>query len=190
MNTETTQTQQTITPPLPPKSANQIAAISEVLELSKMDHFAKAGSASHDEYIVVEGVCRAYVLDYEGNEATLAFYSAGDVLAPNQVRTINGKSLYSIQALTTAKVMRFDSEEFASMMKTNSEIHRWAEGIYNTELKHKVEKELELITLPAKERLAKFRTKHPLLENLIPHQYIASYLGISPVSLSRLRALR
>ena len=55
------------------------------------------------------------------------------------------------------------------------------------ELARKVDKEIGLVSLTAKERLLKFRAQYPLLENLIPHPIIASYLGITNISLSRIR---
>jgi CRP-like cAMP-binding protein len=51
----------------------------------------------------------------------------------------------------------------------------------------KVEKEIGLASLTAKERLLSFRQQFPMFENLISHPDIASYLGITNISLSRLR---
>jgi CRP-like cAMP-binding protein len=51
----------------------------------------------------------------------------------------------------------------------------------------KVEKEIGLASFTAKKRLIRFREQYALLENLIPHTDIATYLGITNISLSRLR---
>jgi hypothetical protein len=50
-----------------------------------------------------------------------------------------------------------------------------------------VEKEIGMASQTAKERLIKFREDYPILENLIPHTTISTYLGITNISLSRLR---
>ena len=55
------------------------------------------------------------------------------------------------------------------------------------ELQNKVEKEIEMASLTAKERLINFRNKFQSLENIVPHTTIATYLGITNISLSRLR---
>jgi CRP-like cAMP-binding protein len=52
----------------------------------------------------------------------------------------------------------------------------------------KEKREIELVTLEAKERYAIFQQEHPQLEQLIPQYHIASYLGVSPTQLSRIRA--
>lgn len=166
----------------------ELESIIEVVTIDKSVDFVQKNTSNSFEYIVADGVCRTYVEDYEGNEATLSFYTQGDVIPPNQVRTVLGKSLYNIQSLTTVKLLCFSYVDFASMMSKHAELEKWGRTVYDTELQNKVSKELELITLPARERLEKFRQRFPSLENTIPHHYIASYLGISPVSLSRLRA--
>ena len=72
-------------------------------------------------------------------------------------------------------------------MRKNPELLNWGNTVLSDELFNKVKKELNLITMSANDHLIEFRKIFPMLENIIPHPYIASYLGISPVSLSRLR---
>ncbi len=69
----------------------------------------------------------------------------------------------------------------------NQEIKHFAYKVIQNELISKMEKEIGMASLPAKERLSKFREKFKSLENIIPHTDIASYLGITNISLSRLR---
>lgn len=173
--------------PLPDSIVDEFFSITNIVTYKKQENIIEHQSLNNYEYIVMEGVCRIYILDYEGNEATLAFYIQGNVLPPNQIRTVNGKSLYTLQALTDIVLARFNSNAFADFMRKYSEVEKWGLSVFNNELKSKVNKEIDLITLPAKERLNEFRKKYSGLENIIPHPYIASYLGISPVSLSRLR---
>jgi hypothetical protein len=52
----------------------------------------------------------------------------------------------------------------------------------------KEKREIELVTLEAKERYAIFQKEHPKLEQRIPQYHIASYLGITPTQLSRIRS--
>ena len=174
--------------PLSQQSIEQIINIVKLKTVEKTEDFIVLNSPNTYEYIIIDGVCRSYITDYEGNEATLSFFISGSVLPPNQTRTIKNKSIFNIQSLTKSTIVFFSRDEFANLMKHNKEIENWGVNVSNQELKNKVEKELNLITLSAKDRLIKFREKFPLLENIIPHPYIASYLGISPVSLSRLRS--
>jgi muramidase (phage lysozyme) len=52
----------------------------------------------------------------------------------------------------------------------------------------KFEKELQLLTMTAAERYQLLQKQYPELQQLVPSYHIASYLGITPISLSRIRA--
>ena len=174
--------------PLSKKDIDQILRITKIRQIPKMEDFVMLNSPNFYEYFIIEGICRSYITDFEGNEATLSFFMDGFIIPPNQTRTINNISLFNIQTLSPSTIAYFPRDEFSALMGKNKEIQKWGIVVSDAELKKKVEKELDLITLPARERLLKFRALYPSLENLIPHPYIASYLGISPVSLSRLRS--
>jgi CRP-like cAMP-binding protein len=109
------------------------------------------------------------------------------ILSPHTTRTIKGFSSLNFQALTDAKLAELDASEFESLMVENLEIREFGNTVLRQELGKKVDKEISLASLTAKERLLKFREQYPLLENLIPHNDIATYLGITNISLSRLR---
>jgi hypothetical protein len=81
----------------------------------------------------------------------------------------------------------FDAYAFVDLMIKNIEIRTFGNTVLKNELLHKVDKEIGLATLSAKERLLAFRKRFWMLENLVPHPHIASYLGITNISLSRLR---
>jgi CRP-like cAMP-binding protein len=80
-----------------------------------------------------------------------------------------------------------DADRFEGFMIENLEIREFGNRVLRIELKNKVEKEIGMASQTAKERLLKFREQYPLLENTIPHSVISSYLGITNISLSRLR---
>jgi len=72
-------------------------------------------------------------------------------------------------------------------MMQNEAMQRWGDTVMRAELTRKIQRELSLATHTAKQRLDEFRTLYPTLEDQITHSMIASYLGITPVTLSRLR---
>jgi len=148
----------------------------------------KIGQQNTQEYILLDGICRSFVVNPEGEEITLSFYTAGHPISPNITRVDDQNcSTMHIQALTDIEIAVFSTPELMDLMRTHKEINDWANTVLQKELQQKVQKELAQASLSARERLMLFRNTYPALENFIPHPYIASYLGITNVSLSRLR---
>jgi len=132
-------------------------------------------------------VCRSYLINPEGEEITISFFTSKSVLSPYTTRTKEEVSVLYFQALTEVKIVSIDATKFEKLMIDNLEIRNFGNTVLRNELALKIDKEIGLASLTAKERLIKFRKQFPMLENLIPHSAIASYLGITNISLSRLR---
>lgn len=134
-----------------------------------------------------EGVCRSFLNSPEGVAVTISYFLEGSVLSPNKTRTLDKISRINFQALTKLCVASLDADAFEQLMISNVDIREFGNMVLQQELQTKVEKEIGLASLNAKERLIQFREKYHFLENLISHVDIASYLGITNISLSRLR---
>jgi CRP-like cAMP-binding protein len=153
----------------------------------KGDMFIDRGKKNNKEYFVYEGVCRSFLLSPEGEEVTISYFLEGGVLSPNKTRTANQISHLNFQALTKLTVASLNADKFEQLMINHIDIREFGNMVLQSELLAKVEKEIALASLNAKERLILFREKYHFLENLISHVDIASYLGITNISLSRLR---
>lgn len=177
---------------------NKVSPISEgsldlmidliVIEVyEKGEVFIDRGKRNNKEYFVFEGVCRSFLLSPEGEEVTISFFLEGGILSPNKTRTANQISHLNFQALSKLTLASFNADKFEQLMINHIDIREFGNMVLQNELLAKVEKEIGLASLSAKERLILFREKYHFLENLISHTDIASYLGITNVSLSRLR---
>lgn len=175
------------TTPVSETSIEAIIDIVDYVEYQKNEVFIAEGKRNSKEYFVLEGVCRSYLLNPEGEEMTISFFADKSVLSPFTTRTYFGVSNMNFQALTPLKMGVMDAKSFEKLMVDNLEIREFGNVVLRNELKQKVEKEIGMASLTAKERLIKFREQYPLLENIIPHTTISTYLGITNISLSRLR---
>lgn len=153
----------------------------------KGDVFIDRGKKNNKEYFVYEGVCRSFLLSPEGEEVTISYFLEGGVLSPNKTRTANQISHLNFQALTKVTLASLNADKFEQLMINHIDIREFGNKVLQNELLAKVEKEIALASLNAKERLILFREKYHFLENLISHVDIASYLGITNISLSRIR---
>jgi CRP-like cAMP-binding protein len=173
--------------PISGRSLDLVAELIEVESYEKGDLIIGKGKRDNKEYFVFEGVCRSFLHSPEGDEVTISYFLEGEVLSPNKTRTANQLSQLNFQALTNLTIASMDADKFEQLMINHLDIREFGNRVLQNELLSKVEKEIGLASLSAKERLQLFRKKYHFLENLIPHTDIASYLGITNVSLSRLR---
>ena len=173
--------------PLSDASLGLIVNLIEVETYEKGNLFIDIGKKNNKEYFVFQGVCRSFVYSPEGDEVTISYFLENEVLSPNKTRTANQLSQLNFQALTHLSIASMDSDKFEQLMIDHLDIREFGNRVLQNELLVKVEKEIGFASLNAKERLILFREKYHFLENLISHVDIASYLGITNISLSRLR---
>ena len=148
----------------------------------------RAGDRDPPEYFVLDGILKTSVADAEGREATLAFHTGPGVLMPAITRMAGERSRVDCTAMTPARVAGFSSAALLDCMLAHPSVQRWGDAVLRAELVRRADREWSLAAQPALQRLLDFRRAHPGLEERVAHHHIASYLGITPVSLSRLRA--
>ncbi len=176
------------THPVSEKSFELVLSLLSYQTLDKGDLFIKRGRYDLFEYFILNGICRSYVLHPEGEEITISFFQGPTVLSPHITRTENDLALLNFQAINEVQVAYFNAQAFLELMIDNLEVRSFANTVLRNELIQKVQKEIGLASMTAKERLLQFRKTFDGLENLVPHPMIASYLGITNISLSRIRS--
>jgi CRP-like cAMP-binding protein len=159
-----------------------------VLQLKPQDVLLRVGDAPPMECFVLDGVLRNWLGDAQGRAVTLDFYMGPCAMTPAIARSRAGQSRIHCEALTAARVVLFEAEALSRTMMADVAMARWGDAVLTQELVRRVDRELGLATQPAKERLLALRADKPGLEDLVPQHHLASYLGMTPVSLSRLRS--
>ena len=141
-----------------------------------------------DEYILLDGCLASTICDPDGKEVCVGLYVGPCVVTPNIARTRDGVSLVSIQATKEASLYWIDTDQLTNLMIDSEPIRNWANGVLGRALSEKAEREWCLAALGGAERLNWFRQAFPSYEDIFTHSLIASFLGITPVTMSRLRA--
>lgn len=111
----------------------------------------------------------------------IAFVGALSSLVTGTVNQVN------IEALTDVKLMEGSYDDWRDLMVEHKEISDWSRRLTELFFVSKEQKEFEFFTLQADKRYLLFRERYPELELLINQYYIAQFLGITPVQLSRIR---
>lgn len=140
------------------------------------------------EHIILDGRANSQITDPEGRAVCVGFHVSPCVITPNLARTRNGTSLVTIDVVADALVAQMDNRDLTKLMLASEPIREWANGILQQELARKAEREWCLAALGGADRLAWFRKEYPRHEGLFGHYLIASFLGVTPVTLSRLRS--
>ena len=169
-------------------SADEFASRWRRKRVNKGTHLSRHEQPEMGEFILLEGCLASSICDAEGREVCVGLYVGPCIVTPNIARTRAGMSLVSIVATTKASLARIDSDLLSSLMIESQPVREWANAVLRDALSEKAEREWCLAALGGAERLNWFRDTFPGYEAIFAHRFIASFLGITPVTLSRLRA--
>ena len=180
------------------KLLNSYATVSEdlarlIFEQGRVEPYSKDEIIFHEkrfnelEYFQLEGLSHRYIVDAESNKLTTGIYEEQVVITPHFGRTSNSQSIFNLQALSDSSYFIISVNTFEELRREHIQIEKVAQTIVTREYIRLMNLEILFRASTAKERLIHFRDNFSQLENKIPHMVIASYLGITSVSLSRLR---
>jgi len=166
----------------------KLAGMLNPLHLEKNVFFVRQEDKPLHLAFIISGIFRIFCITESGDEKTLAFRSKGQFLSAFTPYLENRTAWYSIQALTPANLIYFSLENKNLSVLNHPCWDRLVKEYVVKLFIEKEDRERSFLTEDAKTRYLRFREKHPDLEQEIHQFYIASFLGISPVSLSRIRA--
>lgn len=153
--------------------------------IDKNVHYSEEGQYTKEIGFVINGVLRLYYLNEKGAEWNKHFITPSDFFAasidPDQ------KSVTNIQALTKVEYLSIPYHQFNALSEKYRQLGTFMQKLTNQYLASKQEREIILLSEDATQKYLKFREKFPDLEQKIPHYHIASYLGVTPTQLSRVR---
>jgi len=154
---------------------------------SKGDILAREGDDAKSAGIVLNGVIRSYYIDKDGNDVTQFFAREGNLCIDSGLLGFTEmKAMW--EALEDATVMLFDVKDMKDLIMSDENLKTLWIGILESGLRYKVYREGSFLVQNATERYLEFRKRYPDLSGRIPQRYIATYLGITPESLSRIRS--
>lgn len=154
---------------------------------SKLNDIFVQDKRNDFEYILISGILNRYILSEKGDMITTGFYMSKAVITPHFARTNQGKSIFNLQSLTNSVLVEISVNDLNHLRHNHKEFNAFGQRIVEAELSQIHFNDVVFRSYSAKERLLMLREQFQNLENTIPHHIIASYLGITPVSFSRLR---
>jgi CRP-like cAMP-binding protein len=172
--------------PLTASAWTQIEALLLARTVSAGEHLLRAGEHACSIFFVRSGLLREYYLDEAGRESTRRFCEEGEFSGSLADLLAGGASMVCIEALTVCELWEVDWPAFDALTDAHpclmKLMRRFAEALYV----RKMTREFEMLTLPALERYRRFARDFARLDARLPRHMVASYLGITPIHLSRI----
>ena len=159
----------------------------DVHVIRKDDYLFQQGDVANRLYFLHSGLVRYVSVSDEGKEFTQTFAKSPRIIGSTKAMVTGDHVLFGIQALEDCMVSSYPWQVFYEQMRQDIgflECYvKFLERIFIT----KEERENAFVKHSAERRYLDFCASYPELKNTIPQQQIASYIGITPVALSRIR---
>jgi len=157
----------------------------------KKDHLITYGETSNKVYYIKNGVTRHYVITPEGNEKTIRISKEHDFFYSSIVSYYTREPSYIYcQCLTPCDLVIWEKNEFEPLFESSPELAAFKNKQLINFILEKHKKEVSLLTKNAEDRFIEFCDESLELFNRIPHHIIASYIDVTPETLSRLRSMK
>ena len=145
-----------------------------------------AGGVEKYMYFVVSGTQRIYHIDDSGKESTLVLMYEGDFGGVLDSMVLGRPSNYFYETLSSSELMRCSISELRAQIVECPSLQKILEIGSAYALSGMMERMVELQSLSIEDRFRNMMKRSSHVLHLIPHKYIASYLGIDPTNFSKL----
>lgn len=172
---------------LNPQQIDFITRKSKELKLSKEDYFSEAGKVAKQIGFVLEGILRVCYYNNKGEDVTTYFIEENNFVVDLDSFDNRIPSTGYVQAITECKLIIFSKQSWEEIESTIVGWESIVSKIVKKSLIQKIDRRSPLVSEDATTRYLEFLERYPHLTNRIPLSYLASYLGITQSSLSRIR---
>jgi len=145
------------------------------------------GDLCDSSFYVEKGLLRQYSIDNKGKEHILQFAPEGWIVSDRESMFFNKPSKYTIDALENTTVFILKQELLEQLEKEIPEFSVLNSTLLNNHIRHLQNRVMLLLSATAEERYLSFIKMYPDIIARVPQLMVASYLGITPESLSRVR---
>ena len=153
----------------------------------KGDYMLQIGEVSKEIYFILSGVLRVYYLDQSGNEITYVFVKEGELFTEPTSFYTGTPSICSIKAVVDTEVVLFPKSPWQELSVLIKDWEYAMKRLSQDQLMHKLRFQRLLIDQDATTAYQVLLDKEPTIALRVPANHLASYMGITKHSLSRIR---
>ena len=164
-----------------------IAKAHQKIEIAKGSALLKEGEIANEYFLLEKGIVRAFVHDYNNNEITTEFFVENEIVIVPASLFQRNSSQENVQAVTDCVLWKIYFNDFQHLFHSVPGFSEWGRLWFTTQVFSLKQKSLDMVTETATNRYLKLLKEKPQIIQNAPLKQIASFLGITDTSLSRIR---
>lgn len=155
--------------------------------IKKGTFLIKEGEIEKYSYFVSDGILRCWIFDHKGEEQTFWFCKEGTFSISNISFTLQERSAFNVQTVVDSVIYRIDKERVSELYAAIPKLKTVFEDLTAILLSKLLKRNIDLIKYSPEQYYLQMMEEYGVTLNYIPLKDIASYLGITPQALSRIR---
>jgi CRP-like cAMP-binding protein len=171
---------------IPENEWNEFANILQLTNVESGNIIFKKGNVTDSVVFILNGLFRYYI-ERDIEEHTIQFFSYGEFMTDFQSYSINEPTQFTFQALEESRIFIIKRETIDDFCIKYSSFMLFAKKIAEKTMVEVRNERLKLLYSSAEENYQELMDKRPYLINKVQQKMLASYLGITPQHLSRIR---
>ena len=171
-----------------PENLGEVIPHFEAVMTKRGDHLLHAGEVCQYVYFIVEGCVQVYVVDKNGNESTREFYVEGQWVTDIFGFQNQSPSTEFIKCVEPGKLLRIHFDSFQQLTQKVPQFAAIYKKILEVSYNNTVYRVNTLTAMDALDRIKWLMENKPRIMSRLSSKLIASYLGISPETMTRLKA--
>ncbi len=172
--------------PLPEKEWEAFVQIWQPFSCKRKTVLTAAGETERYLYFVIDGVQRSYFVEDSGKETTIVFTYPPSFSGVADSFLTQTPSLYFFETLTASQFLRTSHTQFKTLMQQYPAIQAMVLKATALALKGVLQRQIDLQCYSAEEKFKALLKRSPHLLQIIPHKYLAQYVGMDAATFSKL----
>lgn len=170
-----------------PEETAQVIPHFKRISFEKNDYLLEAGKTAGHYWFVESGFIRSFVIDSEGNDITTNFYSVGEIVIDWPSFFLRSPTRENIQALSDCVCWQLDFDTFQTLFHSIQNFREQGRTTLVSSYFALKRHSISMIADQAKERYLRLLKEKPHIVQNVSLKHIATYLGVTDTSLSRIR---
>ena len=165
----------------------ELEPLLEVADYAKGETLEHQGDQSMEQYFIIDGILKRVVSNAQGKEMILRFAAENDIDTSYAAFRLRKRIPYAITTVTRVRAAKLSMQHWVAFLDRHAEVKSAFELEIMKLMSEVMAHTITLHLLDASGRVQRFMRKHPDLAERLPKKELASYLNLSPETLSRLK---